>query len=409
MYTITPTLTLTLTLTDRKPNANRKWWDMYTAQGTQGDPAMPKVRSYPAGVAKDGKRFISMGGKNKCKNKNAQTVIDNRRGYYACVSQTDDHIGKVLDKVEALHLSNSTVVVLMSDHGYGLGEICHWKKMTNFEMDARIPLIIRAPRISAMAGQKTSALVEAVDLFPTLMALAGPKVPRQVPGTDSLEGLEGNNLTPILEGEEGFKTYAFSQISNCYGAQYQQYCSQFATAEDRKNDNILGAVQARANVKTMGYSVRSAAWRYTEWVRFDGSEGRFCSDWSKVVARELYEHRNDVGSDFDESAPTKNVVTAHSDVANALSRVLQDRFKCGSKWQWVNQKCAWSAFNTDAKCAAGCMDVWVWECMVVWAYRCVGCMVVWPYGFGSVRVYPLCVCGYTFMRPHTQIPYTHSG
>src|SRR5690606_13900245 len=89
-------------------------------------------------------------------------------GYYAGVSYIDTQIGKVLDQLRKSGLENETIVVIWGDHGYLLGEMGMWTKHVNHELANRIPLMIRIP---SLKGNKTEALFETVDIFPTLRAL----------------------------------------------------------------------------------------------------------------------------------------------------------------------------------------------------------------------------------------------
>ena len=134
-----------------------------------------------------------------------------RRAYYSAVSFTDSNIGKLLAEVDALKLTSETVVAIMGDHGWQLGEMNEWRKMTNFELGVRVPLMIRTPWIPASIGAKTPALAEAVDLFPTFMDLAGlPHLP-----VDQV--IQGLSLRPILQAPPatgtGIRPYAFSQFA----------------------------------------------------------------------------------------------------------------------------------------------------------------------------------------------------
>ncbi|OYW18979.1 MAG: hypothetical protein B7Z55_09675 [Planctomycetales bacterium 12-60-4] len=90
-------------------------------------------------------------------------------GYLASVSFVDAQVGKILDALDRHGLTENTIVSLWSDHGYKLGEHNAWGKMTNFEIDTRIPFMIRDPRVST-AGRRCSKLVEVVDVFPTICA-----------------------------------------------------------------------------------------------------------------------------------------------------------------------------------------------------------------------------------------------
>lgn len=105
-------------------------------------------------------------------------------GYHAALSYMDAQLGRVLAEIEQLGLADDTIVVLWGDHGWHLGDHGVWCKHTNYEQAARIPLIVRAPGITK-PGARSRALVETVDLYPTLCELAGlpaPKLPQALDG-----------------------------------------------------------------------------------------------------------------------------------------------------------------------------------------------------------------------------------
>lgn len=110
-------------------------------------------------------------------------------GYRACVSYVDVQVGRVLDELDRLGLAESTVVVLWADHGYHLGEQGTWTKRTAWEIATRVPLVIRCPR-RGKAGSAVPAVVELLDIYPTLVDLCGLPLP---------PGLEGRSLTPLLD------------------------------------------------------------------------------------------------------------------------------------------------------------------------------------------------------------------
>ena len=91
-------------------------------------------------------------------------------GYYAATSYVDAQIGRLLDALDATGLAATTIVVLWGDHGWHLGDHGMWSKHTNYEQATRIPLIVAAP--AAARGTSTGALVESVDILPTLLELA---------------------------------------------------------------------------------------------------------------------------------------------------------------------------------------------------------------------------------------------
>jgi len=101
-------------------------------------------------------------------------------GYYAAASYMDAQAGRVLDELQRLGLRDDTIVVLWGDHGWHLGDHGMWCKHTNYEQAARIPLIVSVS--GGMSAAVSSALVETVDVYPTLAELAGLPQPAGVDG-----------------------------------------------------------------------------------------------------------------------------------------------------------------------------------------------------------------------------------
>ncbi|PKG81866.1 iduronate-2-sulfatase [Colwellia sp. 75C3] len=171
------------------------------------------------------------------------------QGYYAAVSYVDAQVGRVLDALKQQSLSDNTIVVFLSDHGYELGQHGLWQKGSLFEGSARAPLIIYAPNAKGNGSVVTSP-VELVDIYPTLAKLAGLVAP---------EYLAGKDLTPALNNVDfQVRKGAYSAILN-----------------RNKGDNNQFAF-----TKIRGHSIRTNRYRYTEW-----GEGHF--------GAELYDHQND--------------------------------------------------------------------------------------------------------------------
>jgi uncharacterized sulfatase len=150
--------------------------------------------------------------------------------YDACVSFVDAQVGVVLEALDRLDLRQKTIVVVVSDHGFHLGDKGGlWRKNTLYEASLRVPLIVAAPGI-AQPGVAASGLVELVDLYPTLTELAGLPAPA---------GLDGTSFKPLLDDpKRTVRKAAFS-------------------------------VAPRLPPE-LGRSVRTARWRYTLWP--DGGE-----------------------------------------------------------------------------------------------------------------------------------------
>lgn len=124
-----------------------------------------------------------------------------RHGYYACTSYVDKLIGDVLAELERLDLAKNTIVVLWGDHGWHLGEHNFWGKHNTMHLSLRVPLIIKVPDRKPAS---TRALVESSDIFPTLCALAGIKVP---------ETVQGRSFTRIFDQPEiVFRESAYSRF-----------------------------------------------------------------------------------------------------------------------------------------------------------------------------------------------------
>jgi iduronate 2-sulfatase len=114
------------------------------------------------------------------------------QGYYASVSYADAQIGKVMSELDRLGLASNTIVVLWGDHGWHLGDHGIWTKHTNYEQATRIPVLVVAPGVTK-PGTQSSALIETVDIFPTLAELAGLPAPTNLP-----QPMDGRSLLPVL-------------------------------------------------------------------------------------------------------------------------------------------------------------------------------------------------------------------
>lgn len=124
-----------------------------------------------------------------------------RHGYLASVSYADKLTGDVLKKLEELGLADNTIVVIWGDHGWHLGEHDFWGKHNTMHLSTRVPLLIRVP--GKLAGV-SDALVETVDIFPTLCEIAGLKVP---------ETVQGKSFVSLLDQpEKAFREVAYSRF-----------------------------------------------------------------------------------------------------------------------------------------------------------------------------------------------------
>ena len=258
-------------------NAPKKYWDLY-------DPAVFDFQEPPAGI--DGAPEIAyhthreLGGYRDIPDDervSADQARVLRHGHYACVSYIDAQVGKLLETLEQLALHANTIVVLWGDHGFALGEEDRWCKGTNFELDTRVPLIIRVPDMAA-PGVPTDALVEALDIYPTLVALAGLTPPAE---------LDGHSFVPMLQDPTArTRDYALSQFPRPWRPNGQE---------------------------VMGYSIRTPTHRYTRWVEWPVRRTR---------AEELYDYTSaDSAFGGGSLLVAKENVLDHPDYAEALNRL----------------------------------------------------------------------------------------
>jgi arylsulfatase A-like enzyme len=226
-----------------------RYWDLYDPSKIELAPN----RAHPAGAPE---YAILPGGEMRAYHGVPDGPIPDelarrlKHGYYAAVSYTDAQVGKVVGELDRLGVRGNTIIVLWGDHGWKLGEHGAWCKHSNCENDTNAPLIVSAPGIGAR-GVRSDALVEFVDIYPTLADLAGLPLPAH---------LEGLSFRPVLQKpDRPWKRAAFSQYPR---------------------PGSTGGVGP-----LMGYSMRTADHRLTVWVKRRAP--------GEIVATELYDHRED--------------------------------------------------------------------------------------------------------------------
>ena len=168
------------------PNyAPEKYFDLYQVDQIKLPPYKvddledlpPAVRKAKTGRSAHHKRLEKL-----------DALRDAIHGYLACVSYADAMLGRLLDAIESGPNAGNTMIVLWSDHGYHHGEKFDWGKHTLWERTSNVPFMWAGPGIAP--GRKIDATVSLMDMFPTLMDLAG--LPKDA-------GLEGVSLRPMLE------------------------------------------------------------------------------------------------------------------------------------------------------------------------------------------------------------------
>lgn len=176
-------------------SAPKRYWDLY-------DPStlpMPEAQQGPEGapsyaVKRDGeivqyKPIPHSSEQDPFPEELTRKLV---HGYYASTSYVDTQIGKVVAALENLELDKNTIVVLWGDHGFHLGELGIWTKHVNYELANRIPLLMVAPGVTR-PGSSTRQLAETVDIYPTLVELAGLPVPV------ASQPMDGISLVPVLK------------------------------------------------------------------------------------------------------------------------------------------------------------------------------------------------------------------
>jgi len=126
-----------------------------------------------------------------------------RHAYFACVSYIDAQIGKLLDELDKLGLTENTIVVLWGDHGWHLGDQRVWGKHTIFERALKSAFIVRAPNVSG-EGKTIEHVVSTVDLYPTLMELCGVGMPHQTDGKSLVSLMNNPQLNNWEEASYGY-------------------------------------------------------------------------------------------------------------------------------------------------------------------------------------------------------------
>ena len=218
-----------------------------------------------------------------------KVVKELRRAYYCAITYIDFLIGRVINELDVQGLTNNTIISFLGDHGWQLGEHGGWTKHTNFELSTHAPMIIHIPGMTD-SGVVTEHLTEFVDLFPTLVDAAGlPAMPLCPENSSAVEFCrEGSSLLQLITNPgKPWKTAAFSQYPRRW-----------------------------PHAKVMGYTIRTATFRYTEWVKFK-YEPDYKPDWNTVFGVELYDHTNN-------HEENHNVAShpSYSEIKQKLSKLL---------------------------------------------------------------------------------------
>ncbi len=249
-------------------SAPKQYWDMHDPQKLP----MPTFEEHPAGSPQVAhKRGGEIAAYKPVPEGDATFSPELKRklihGYYAGTSFVDAQIGKVIDELDRLRLTENTLIVLWGDHGFHLGDHGIWTKHTNYEQANRIPILISAPGVTK-PNSSTRQLTESVDLFPTLAELA------HLPAPIGPQTIDGLSLVPVLkDSKKRIRDHAF----HCFPK------------------------------KTLGRAIRTERYRLVEW-KTPGAT-------PESTELELYDYEQD-------PLETKNLANEQPDVVNQLRAIL---------------------------------------------------------------------------------------
>ncbi|XP_015180495.1 PREDICTED: iduronate 2-sulfatase isoform X2 [Polistes dominula] len=262
------------------------------------------------------------------------------QSYYGAVSYIDDIIGKLIYQLHISKILQKTVIILTSDHGWSLGEHAEWGKYSNFDVSVHVPLIISIPYMTFKktkehltendvntAGKfifpyegytqtnlknsltkekgdtflqykniytKTDAIVELVDIFPTIAELA--RIP--IPICSNIENRYNNNKKESSVCTEGvsllplIRAVLDNKIISWKKAAFSQYPRPGIepTLHPNSDEPCL------KEITIMGYSLKSREYRYTAWIPFIFKNKTV--DWNIIISEELYNHNDDSAEYF---------------------------------------------------------------------------------------------------------------
>tara|TARA_R110001599_G_scaffold148473_1_gene332131 strand:- start:3638 stop:5203 length:1566 start_codon:yes stop_codon:yes gene_type:complete len=241
--------------------APKKYWDLYDRDSIPLAPnpnvpenapgftmnSMYELRHY------DG--FNGIGHPESSYRMSEDTARILKQGYYASVSYVDALLGNLISHMKEIGIYENTIIIVWGDHGWKLGDHNSWGKMTNYNIDLNVPMIIRYPN-QENRGAQTFEITELVDMFPSLCELAGIEIP---------DYMQGASFVPLIkEPKREWKNAAFSQFHR------------------RPNHSADGK-------RYMGYSINTKEYHYIEWYAWNAATG-IRGDFKSA---ELFDSKND--------------------------------------------------------------------------------------------------------------------
>ncbi|TXE10158.1 sulfatase [Seonamhaeicola algicola] len=297
----------------KKPHLNwlapKKYWDLYNPE----DIELATLTEAPENGATMGlhpsfelRARYGIPKKGPIKDDQARIL---KHAYLACVSYIDAQIGKMIDALDEAGVRDNTIIIIWSDHGFHLGDMGIWCKATNYEVATRVPLMIWTPNMPKdTRGVKSNALVELVDMYPTLCELAGLEKP---------EHLEGYSFAPLLNNpKKAWKQAAFSQFptpalrewaANPLSQGMRE--TYFGPLIEEVEDKIKAQMGDKWNRdlfenNLMGYAMRTENYRFIVWKDYINKN-------TEPLFYELYDHKTDPGE-------TKNIANENPELVKQL-------------------------------------------------------------------------------------------
>ncbi|WP_407652605.1 sulfatase [Aporhodopirellula aestuarii] len=241
-----------------------------------------------------------------------------KHAYLACVSYVDAQLGRMIDALDEAGVRENTIIIVWGDHGWHLGDMGIWGKATNYDIATRVPLMIWTPDMpESVRGSKTDALVELVDMYPTLCELAGIAQP---------EHLEGHSFHPLIRDPNlPWKTAAFSQFPNpalrewaanplsagmretFFGPLIQEVEERIIEQQGDKWDRDL------FETHLMGYTMRTDRYRLVVWQDYRNAL-------ADPIDIELYDHQSD-------PSETVNIADDHPELVAELLATFRAGWK----------------------------------------------------------------------------------
>ena len=212
-------------------NAPTKYWDMYDRKEIKQPYNNYVPKNAPKRSISKWREMRDYTGIPKQGGVTDETAISLIHGYYATVSYVDALIGQIMTVLIDLELDKNTIVILVSDHGYNLQEHTQWSKYTSYRTSTRVPLMIHLPAMAK--GSKTNALVDLIDVYPTVVELLDLELPKHQ--------LAGESLVPVLKDPSlDGKSHVFLKNGKGYTIQTQEYSyTEFIDDNNQKFASML--------------------------------------------------------------------------------------------------------------------------------------------------------------------------